>query len=463
MLAVGILAAAGAAALVSLLLPPVYEANVSVLVRPSQPLATIDPSVASLTTDQVSRTYAELMVEPPLLQKVIDDEGLNTKPADLVKHITITPQVNTTIIDVSVDSTDPVQARDIANTLVRDFIAQIKSIQQQEAQAPNPRSADNLVVVSPAVTPDRPVSPNKTLDTLGGAAGGLLVAIGFVFLLDYLDQSVNSDEDLTERIGLISIGHVPFLPGKSGRRGELVALSAEGPTAEAYRAIRTNLLFAGIDRKIQTIVVTSGQPGEGKSRTAANLAAVLAEAGHRVALVDADFRRPSQHQIFGLMQNLGLANLLLQDHPEDELVRAVEGIPNLWLITSGPIPPNPSELLSSGHMKELLARLRASFTYLVIDTPPVNLVTDPVILAASADTTIIVVEQGKTTIPALQQTKQSLDRVGARIAGAVVNKLHVGTDGFGYYAYTYGESPGERSSGRRSPRVRKSASAGGGT
>jgi receptor protein-tyrosine kinase len=441
MVGAGPLVAALAAAAISLLLPPVYEANVSLLVRPSQPLSSVDSGVAALTSDQISRTYAQLMTERPLLQTVIADAGLRTRPEDLQKHIRITPQPNTTIIDVAVDSTDATQARDIANILVRDFVQQIKSIQQQETQAPNARSADNLIVVAPAVLPDRPASPNKLLATVGGAVGGLLLAICLIFLVEYLDQSVKSDEDLVERVGLVPVGHVPMTTASSGRRGELVTLNHNGPAAEAYRAIRTNLMFAGLERDISTVVITSASPGEGKSRTAANLAIVLAEAGHRTVLVDADFRRPSQHRFFGVVRNVGLANLLLQDHPESELVRQPDGIPNLWLITSGPTPANPSELLGSTRMKESLARLKGSFRYVVIDTPPVNAVTDAAILAADADATLLIVEEGKTTVPSLRRAKQALDRVGARLAGPIVNKMRRDALSFSYYNYAYGSAP----------------------
>ena len=151
--------AALAAGAVSLLLPPVYEAHVALLVRPAQPLATTDPNVASLTTDQISRTYAALMTERPLLVLVSNQLGLTIRPEDLAKEINVTPQPNTQILDVAVKDTNPALARDLANQLVAALVAEVKQFQQQEAQLPNSRSGDDLVVVSPAVLPDRPVSP----------------------------------------------------------------------------------------------------------------------------------------------------------------------------------------------------------------------------------------------------------------------------------------------------------------
>ena len=334
--------AALAAGIVSFALPPVYEAQVVLLVRPAQPLASSDPTVAALTADQVSRTYASLMTERPLLESVSTDLGLKIQPVDLAKKIKVTREPNTTILDVAVQDTNPALARDLANRLVADFIAEVKQIQQQETQLPNSRSGDNLVIVSPAVTPDKPVSPNKTLNIAVAFAAGLLVAIGVAFLLDYLDQSIKNDEELTERLGLIPIGHIAFAPVGKGRRAELLALDSQSPASEAYRALRTSLLFSTIDQELKTLVVTSPAPGEGKSRTAANLAIVLAGAGHKTVLIDADFRRPSLHKTFGRIRNVGLSNLILQDVPENEAITAVETVPNLWLVTTGPTPPNPS-------------------------------------------------------------------------------------------------------------------------
>lgn len=447
--------AALAAGLVSLALPPVYEAQVVVLVRPSQPLASSDPTAAALTSDQISRTYASLMTERPLLESVRADLGIS-KTVDLAKKIKVTPEPNTTILDVSVQDTNPALARDLANRLVADFITEVKQIQQQEAQTPNARSADNLVVVSPAVLPDRPVSPSIPLNVAIAFAAGLLVALGIAFLLEYLDQSIKSDEELTERFGLLSIGHIAFAPTGRGRRAELVALDAQSPASEAYKALRTSLLFSTIDQELKTIVVTSSAPGEGKSRTAANLAIVLAEAGHKTLLVDADFRRPSLHKIFGRIRNVGLSNLILQDVAENDAITAVERVPNLWLITSGTIPPNPSELLGSGRIRELLERLRGAFTYVILDTPPVNAVTDAAILAAASSGTILVVEQGVTTIPALGHATRLLERVGAHTIGVVMNKVRASTGSYSYEYGNYGvpaDEPAERENAKTEPRV----------
>jgi tyrosine-protein kinase len=429
-----------AAGLLSLQLAKVYEAQVSLLVRPAQPLS-IDPGVQALTADQILRTYARWMTEPPVLEKVISDQNLQTDPTTLSHQITVTPEPNTTILDVAVRDTDPARAMNTANTLVEDFVAQVKQVQQSEVTTPTANSKDNLVVVSPAVPPTQPVFPRPLLFIGLGILAGLLVGLGLAFLLDYLDQSVRSDDVLRERTGLVPLGHISYVPAKQERRGELVTLAGDSPVVEAYKALRTNLLFSSVDREVKTIVITSAVPNEGKSRTAANLAVVLAQAGHPTLLVDADFRRPCQHRIFGRVRNLGLSNLIVQDVPEASLYVPDDQVKDLVVLASGPTPPNPSELLGSGQMKALLATFRKGFDYVVMDSPPVNAVTDASVLAATADAAILVVDTNKATYPAVQHAKEALERVGATVLGTVMNKMKAAGGTYYYYNYGYGYTP----------------------
>jgi capsular exopolysaccharide synthesis family protein len=427
------LSAALVAGIVTTQLPTIYEAKVSLLVRPAQPLAVL-PGVSPLTSDQILRTYARLMTERPLLEKVIKERSLQTDPEKLSRRITVTPVINTLILDVAVQDTEPARAKDTANTLVYDFIAHIKEIQKSESQNPTASSADNLVVESPAILPQEPVSPKPLLNIGIGLLAGLVIGMGLAFLLDYLDQSVRSDDSLRERIGLAPLGHIAFVSADTKKRGELVTLAGDSPVVEAYKSLRTNLLFSNLDKEIRTIVITSAAPDEGKSRTAANLAIVLAEQGYRVLLIDADFRRPSLHRLFGKERNFGLSNLMLGQEPD---LVADEQVPNLVVLTSGPTPPNPSELLGSAQLNSLMSRFRQEFSYILIDTPPVNTVTDASVVAGSADAAILVVDANKATYPALQHAKQALERVNARLLGVVMNKIHPPSAGYYYSGYTY--------------------------
>ena len=261
-----------AAGIISFVLPPVYEAHVALLVPPAQLLTSTDPNVVPLNPDQILRTYASLMTQRPLLETVSNQLGLKIRPEDLAKQISVTPEPNTTILDIAVKDTNPSLARDIANGLVTNVIDEVKRF-------PNARPGDALVVISPAVLPDKPVSPNKPLNAAIAFVSGLVLAFGLAFLMDYLDQSIKSEEELSARLGLISLGHIAYLVASNGKGGELVALDHRAHAAEAYRALRTSIRFSGVDQELKEIVVTSAQAGEGKSRTAANLAVVLAQAG----------------------------------------------------------------------------------------------------------------------------------------------------------------------------------------
>lgn len=435
--------AAAAAAYVSYKLPPVYQSQVSMLIRPEQPLVA-DPNTATLSSDQITATYAALMTEPPLLQQVMNDLNIGGSPEALAKEITVTPRSGTTIIDVTVNDSSPTRAASIGNTLTRDFISSEKQIQRSETTSPNSQTGDNFVVVSPAVANPVPISPNKKLNVGLAFAAGLLLAIAIVLLLQYLDPSIRDDRELEERTGLAPLSQVPF--ASRGRKvGELVSLDPRSPASEAYRRLRTNVVFSNLDDEVRAVVVTSPEPQDGKSRTAANLAVVLAGAGHRTLLLDADFRRPTLQRVFKLDSAAGLANLVMHDVDEADLAQPV---PNLWVVPAGPPPANPSELLGSQQMAKLIERFREHFQFIVIDTPPVNSVTDAAVLSALVDGTILVVEHGRTSYPALGQAQESLDLVGAKVLGVVMNKVRSREGYSRYYGRPYraAEVGGERAS-----------------
>ena len=425
--------AAAAAGYISYKLPPVYQSQVSMLIRPEQPLVA-GPNTAILSSDQITATYAALMTEPPLLRQVMNDLNIGGSTTDLAKEITVTPRSGTTIIDVTVDDTQPARAAAIDNRLVQDFITSERQIQKLETGTPNAQTSDNFVVVSAAIANSTPISPNKKQNAAFAFAAGLLLALAIILLLEYLDPSIRGDIELEERTGLAPLSLVPFA-ARRRKVGELVSLDPRSPASEAYRRLRTNVVFSNLDDEVKAVVVTSPEPQDGKSRTAANLAAVLASAGHRTLLLDADFRRPSLHRIFKVESGAGLANLVLHDSDDAELVQPVADMPNLFVVPAGPPPPNPSELLGSQRMEKLIQRFRQHFQFIVIDTPPVNSVTDAAVLAALVDGTILVVELGRTSYPALAHAQEALEFVGAKVLGVVMNKVRPRE---GYYSRHYG-------------------------
>ena len=220
---------------------------------------------------------------------------------------------------------------------------------------------------------------------------------------------------------------------------ELITLSnPKSPIAEAYRTLRTNIQFSNVDGQLKTLCVTSSGPSEGKTTTTTNLVETFAQAGNRVLIIDGDLRRPRVHKVFKLSNTKGLTNVLAGQYALGEVTQ-VAGT-DVTVMTSGPIPPNPSELLGSQKMKDLIQQLKQQYDVIIIDAPPVGVVTDAAILSTIVDGTILVVASGKTEIDGAKRAKQLLENVGARILGVVMTMMPVSKKGYyGYQYYSYEE------------------------
>lgn len=219
----------------------------------------------------------------------------------------------------------------------------------------------------------------------------------------------------------------------------------KSPVAEAFRTLRTNISFSSLDRPLKSLLVTSAGPEEGKSTTVANLAVVLAQAGSRVLVLDCDLRKPTMHKVFELENRRGLTSVLVEEVPPGEVVMAT-AVPGLEVLTSGPLPPNPAELLGSQRMKSLLAQLVEGFDITLVDTPPLLAVTDAAVLAPLVDAAMLVARAGTTRVDMLQEAKASLEKTGVHLLGAVLNGLRPETDGY-YYYYHYKYYYGDREKG----------------
>ena len=225
-------------------------------------------------------------------------------------------------------------------------------------------------------------------------------------------------------------------------KSELITLSdPKSPVSEAFRTIRTNIMFSSLDAPLKKLLITSPSPNDGKSTIAANLAIVLAQAGKKVLVIDLDLRKPTVHKKFGVENIKGFTNFLLGDAKLEDIVKTVAGIPNLYILTSGPLPPNPAELLGSQKMKKILEQLKDEYDVVVIDSPPVIPVTDAALLASIVDGVVLVLSQGQTRIDVAQKAVEQLKNVGARILGTVLN--NVNTNGGSYYYYYYYHYYGE--------------------
>jgi len=324
-------------------------------------------------------------------------------------------------------------------------------IQRQKEQELSLASGrpDNIKISGKSIT--SPIGPNRQRNILIALFISLVGGIGISFLLDYLDDSIKSSDDVGRGLGLPTLGLIPhqktiekksvkLLPGASGRPSstEFVALEDNrSAMAEAYRHLRTSLLFSSAGKPPETILVTSSQPSEGKTTTAINTAITLAQSGADVVIIDCDLRRPRLHSLFNMENTHGLTNYLSGERDTDNLLKQFPHLPNLKVITSGPIPPNPAELLSSNEMKHLLQFLKGRFKHVVIDSPPAISFTDAAIIATLVDGVVLVAMSGKSSVHLMRRFKQRLMNMGARIYGVVLNGIKPNSIEYGYYGYGY--------------------------
>jgi len=320
----------------------------------------------------------------------------------------------------------------------------------------SPQGALNsLMVIEPAPLPLSPVGPNVILTVTMACFFAAVIALGVVYMLNFLDNTVKSPEEVKKISGLAVLAGIPNIEGESYTEKLITVNDPRSPTSEAYRSLRTGLQFSVIDLPRHTaVMVTSPRPSDGKTITAANLAVVLAQAGNKVLLLDGDLRRPSLHKLFELSNRTGLTDIyhsLSTRTHEGSIDETVEqytkatSIEGLSIITSGPLPPNPSELLGSKFSKLLLEILKITFDYIVIDTPPTLVVTDSIVLSTKVDGVLVIIDANKTPRNQLKECIESLKEVNATLLGVVVNRLTIQTGGYAsyrryyYYRQTYGK------------------------
>lgn len=296
----------------------------------------------------------------------------------------------------------------------------------------------NISVLELARPEEKPTSPNKPRTMALALVVGLMLGLGLAFAREWTDHRLRTPEEVIGALQLPVLGVVPHMAGKVSivDRGQNVRLQPMSETAEAYRTIRTAVFFAAPGEEMKTILVTSPAPGDGKTTSASNLAITLAQAGHRTLLLDADFRKPSQHKIFEIDPKVGLSSVIAGQVKLREAVRQTV-TPGLYVLPCGPIPPNPSEILNGKRFAQVMEVLCNAFDRIVLDSPPVMPVTDARILAASADLTIMVLRADKSTERLSRHARDGLLSVGANILGVVVNDISK-RKREGYYGYGYG-------------------------
>lgn len=416
--------------MVSQRMQPVYRATTTLLVSPAGGSSSLNYS-SLLTSERVARTYAKLLTKRPLLEEVISSLQLNLTPNQLAGKITVVQPSDTQLIELHVKDSDPQLAITIANSVATSFLRQNDR-----------RRSDRAVyveIVEPAAMPAYKLRPRVVFNTFVAAFAGLTLTVGFIFLLDYLDDTLTRPESVEQALRIPTLATIPPLRRraflKASRNGvPFTALQPMSPFAEAYRMLRTNVRFAGTDSAISTLLVASALPKEGKTTTVANLGVVMAQAGIKVLVVDSDLRGAKLHQVFNLPNQHGLTDLLLADAVPVESCLLETTIPNLRLLPSGPLLPTPSELLSSGRMRELISHLSTLTDILLFDCPPVLAVTDAVVIASHVDGAVLVIEGGRTSREEVRKALHSLQSARVRVLGAVLTRCK---EGIGYYYGRY--------------------------
>jgi non-specific protein-tyrosine kinase len=456
----------------------------------------------SSSPERALQTQVQLMRVRPLAESAIRKLNLKTDPGSLLGRTKVAVVGQTNMVTITVTDTDPKRAADTANAMADAYVEWSKTTKRESIKAAGdeiqrrldearvqilalgeklgslkkdangqPIRNDQFTaelsiatglytalasqleqlrvneqlevgsgrVVQVAVIDARKVSPQPLRNGVLGAAVGLILGLGMAFLVEYLDNTIKSTEEAERLFGAPVLGHIPAEHFEKGESRRLTIVTHPGsPSAEAYRVLRNSLDFINFQHDIKTLLVTSAAPGEGKSTVAANLAAGLAQTGKKVVLVSCDFRRPTTEQFFDIRNMMGLSDVLtgrnslkaaLQRPREEELL----------VLTSGKMPPNPSELLGSQKMKELVESLEEWADWVIIDSPPLLAVADPASVARWADGVLIVTRGGTSTREAAKKARELLEKVGARVMGVVVWGLQEpgSGGGYGYYYDTY--------------------------
>lgn len=323
---------------------------------------------------------------------------------------------------------------------------------QQEMQLgqDSDKAPNSITIATMAKVPDSPIGPQRSRNIFIACFVSLFAGIGLAFLLDVVDDTLKSMDDVSRYIQLPTLAMIPhsrdekkFLRSKSqpsdGNATALVTMSdARSPMAEAYRHLRTSLLFSSAGRPPKTILITSGQPMEGKTTTAINTSISLAQTGAETIIVDCDLRRPRVHTYFGLDNEKGLTNYLSGERDLNGLIQTFDKLPNLKLLSCGPISPNPAELLGSEEMRGLLETLKENFSHVIVDTPPILSFTDAAILATQVDGVLIVAMGGRSSRALVRRVKLRLMDVGAKIFGVVLNGMKKSNSADYEYGYNAG-------------------------
>lgn len=399
------------------------------------------PERAAAIANAIAQEFPSYLAQKSTQVSSSTRDAINARIADLDTQIRdITAQIQT--LESGADANTPAVQSQISN--LRLTLSNLQVMYgdalglRQEMELNEAANQNRVTVWEEARVPSTPYAPRTTFYTALALFVGLLIAVGGIAVLEYLDNTVKTGLDFSALFGaplLSVIGTVPKVRG--GHDQLFISERSMSNPAEAVRLLRTNLEFAAASREISSLAVTSAGPGEGKSTVTANLAISMVQTGFTVAIVDADLRRPTQHRIFNVRNERGLTTLLT--HPQQSWQWAAQRVhgDSLYLLPSGPLPPNPADLLSSNRFRELLAEMGKSVDIVIIDTPPVLAVTDPLVVATMTEAVMVVCRAGRTRIDALRRVVERLNQGTVRLVGVVLNQ-QTGRDASNYYYYYSG-------------------------
>lgn len=428
---IGLLAGAG----ITLLTKPTYTSETQLFVAIQNSGSIQELQQGNTFTQARVQSYVEIIHSPVVLQPAIDSLGLGVTAAELATRIEASSDLNTVLINISASDTSAVQAAAIAQAVASSTISAVDSLEKPQTGGSSPVK---LSIIKPATAPASPSAPNTRLNVLIGFVVGLALGFAAMVVRGSLDKRIRGESDLRVVTDSPLLGGISF-DQDATKKPLLTQTAQQSPRAESFRQLRTNLRFANVSGNAKSVLITSSLPGEGKSTTATNLAIALAQAGQTVCLVDADLRRPMVGEYLGLSRDAGLTTALVGAADVNDLLQQW-GEDDLYILASGEIPPNPSELLGSENMRLLIERLELVFDHVIIDAPPLLPVTDATVLAQHVGGIVVVVGAQKLKYQDLQKSLSSLEMVGANVLGIVLNRLPAkGPDA---YAYGYYSSDG---------------------
>ena len=386
-----------------------------------------------LLNQKLVETYTRIIKSKLVLDQVISETGITYTAEELGQNVAVEAYENTEMLKISVTDSDPELAASIANSIAQVFSGEVAKIYQM----------NNISVIDIAQVPEEVSNNTLTRDFFIALFISIFGSIGVIFIIYYFDDSIKLTDDLEEEIGMPVIAKVFKSDIGSKNRGKVELLVQKYPksvVSESIKTLRTNLQFSSVDSELKTILVTSSIPGEGKSFISANLSISFTQTDKKVLIVDCDMRKGRQHRIFKLSNTKGLSNLLIDDMTNYKDYINKTSIKNLYIITRGTVPPNPSELLNSNKNSELIKILRSKFDIIIFDGVPCNGLPDSIIMSKLVDKVLIVSSESVTPRSVLESTKKQLKNVEAPVAGDVLNNVNRKNSKYGKYYGYYGDN-----------------------